>query len=246
MLNKEYILEKINEYCTLNEQLSEETFYDMVVEPLDHNNCFEGYSWTWATGVTKGVLIFDELDYVVKIPLYCEYYEGYSDWDEETEEYVVIEEGGPTEEPFSGVQVEGYIHDNDWDYCETESYRYLEAEKHDVSEYFAKTWYIGSVKDWPIYAQIRANMYCSLESCSVRSRKNYSNEERESVKSIKEATHFYVSDEWMIDFINYWGEDALMNLINFCDEWFIDDLHDGNLGYICGAPCLVDYSSFDA
>lgn len=243
MLNKDYILEKIKEYCILDENLTEQTFFEMVVEPLQNANCFS--SWTWDSGVTKGVLIFDELDYVIKIPLYCEYVEPCYGYDEENDESYVIEEGGPSGWCFGGVQVEGYIHDNNWDYCETESYRYLEAEKNAVSEYFAKTWFIGSVHSWPVYAQTRANMYCSSDSRTARSKKTYSQKEKDTVKHIKKSTGFYVADEWMIDFINYWGEESLANLIKFCDAQYIGDLHYGNIGYICGAPCLVDYSSFE-
>lgn len=242
MLNKEQILEKINEYCTLDENLCEGTFYDQVVYPLEEVGCFQ--DWTYDSGVSKGVLIFDELDYVIKIPFYCEWYEGdgyYNDDDEWVQE---VEEG-PSEYPFSGIQVEGFVHENPWDYCETEAFRYIAAERNGVEEHFAKTWFLGNVQNWPIYAQVRACMYRSEDSRTARSQRNYSDQERESAKNIKKATHFYVEDEWLMDFLAYWGQERLLAFIKFCDEWFIDDLHPGNLGYVCGVPCLVDYSSFD-
>jgi hypothetical protein len=243
MLTKEYILEKIEKHCTLNESLCEGTFYDLVVSPLEDAQCFN--DWTWDTGVSKGVLIFGELDYVIKIPFYCEWFEGDGGYYDEDDNWVDGDPGEPSGYAFQGVEVEGYCHQNEWDYCETEELRYLVAEKNDMEEHFAKTWCIGTVSDWPIYAQVKCCMYSSADSHSTRSKKVYTNKDRESAKSIKDATHFWVEDEWLIDFLHYWGQERLMAFIEFCDKWFIDDLHQGNLGYVCGVPCLVDYSSFN-
>ena len=160
MLTKEYILEKIEKYCTLNEDLCEGTFYDQVVSPLENANCFN--DWVWDSGVSKGVLIFGELDYVIKIPFYCEWFEeegGYYDADDN---WVDGDPGEPAGYAFQGVEVEGYCHQNPWDYCETEELRYLVAVKHGMEEHFAKTWCIGTVNDWPIYAQVKCCMYSSI------------------------------------------------------------------------------------
>jgi hypothetical protein len=244
MLSKEYILECLDKYCTFNEDLSCGTFEDHIVEPLEAAGCFE--DWTYDSGATKGVLIFGELDYVIKIPFYAEYDEYEEDYDEETDEYYVTYEGGTRDYCFEGVQVEGFIHDNEWDYCETESYRYIVAERNGMGEHFAKTEYIGSVQEWPIYAQVRACMFCSQDSMSTRSKKNYSKEELQKAESIRDAYHRYdLHEEWIMDFIAYYGEDELKAFFAFCDEWNIEDLHSGNIGYICGVPCLVDYSSFN-
>lgn len=244
MLNKDYILECIKKYCRLEEDLSEGEFYYLVVEPLENAKCFPEGAWTYDSGVTKGVLIFDDLDYVIKIPFYCEWLEGDGYYDSE-DNWVCECEEGPSGYPFGGCQVEGYIHDNDWDYCETEQYRYLEAEKANMEEYFAKTWFLASVNDWPIYAQTKACMFRSEDSRTTRSKRNYTDKEHETARAVMDNEHFYVNKEWVMDFIAYYGVDRLVAFIKFCDEQLIDDLHDGNLGYICGIPCLVDYSSFN-
>ena len=243
MLTKEYILEQLDKYCSLNETLCEGTFYEQVVSPLEDANCFE--DWVWDTGVTKGVLIFGSLDFVIKISFYCEFYEGEGGYYDEDDNWIEEEPGEPSGYAFNGVSVEGYCHENPWDYCETEEIRYKIAEKSGLAEHFAQTWSIGEVNHWPIYAQMKACMFRSESYYSTRTRKDYSQKERESVKSIKDATKFWVEDEWLIDFLNYWGQDRTMEFIKFCQDWFIDDLHSGNLGYICGVPCLVDYSSFE-
>lgn len=242
MLKKEYILDCIEKYCTLNEDLCECTFFDLVVSPLEDAGCFS--DWTYDAGVTKGVLIFGELDYVVKIPFYCEYIEGDGYYDEDDNWIQEVEEG-PSGYPFNGIEVKGFVHENEWDHCETESYRYIAAQRNGVEDFFAQTWFLGKASGWPIYAQVKACMFRSEASHSERSRKTYSDVDKEKARTIKKETGFYVENEWLIDFLNFWGEARLMALIQFCNEWFIDDLHCGNLGYICGAPCLVDYSSYD-
>ena len=243
MLTKEYILEKLEKYCTFNEDLCSGTFYDQVVSPLENAQCFN--NWTFDSGVSKGVLIFNDLDYVVKIPFYCEYYEGEEGYYDDEDNWVEGEPGEPTGYAFNGVEVEGYCHQNEWDYCETEELRYLVAEKNNMEEHFAKTWCIGTVQDWPIYAQIKCCMYRSEESYSTRSKKTYTAEDKKSVHDIQDTTKIWTQDDWLIDFLHYWGRDRLIAFMQFCDQWHIDDLHGGNLGYICGVPCLVDYSSYN-
>lgn len=242
MLKKEYILECLEKYCKFDEDLCEGTFYEKVIRPLEAVQCFD--DWFYDSGVSKGVLVFDELDYVIKIPFYCEYLEGDGYYDED-DNWVQEIEDGPSGYPFNGVEVEGFSAENDWDYCETESYRYLVAKRNGVEEFFAETWMIGKIRQWPVYAQVKACMFRSEASYSERSRKNYSDAERETAKTIKQETGFYVESEWLMDFLSYWGKERLMTFIEFCNQWLIDDLHGGNLGYVCGVPCLIDYSSFN-
>lgn len=244
MLTKEYILEQLEKYCDLD-WLSAGNYEDKIIYPLQRAGVFDKYDWTYDAGISKCVLIFDNLDYVIKIPFYAEWFEGEEiDYDEENDE-PIYEDGYTADYPFEGIEVEGYVKENHWDYCETESLLYKAAEKNGVAEYFAETIHIGYAKDWPIYAQTRACMFCSEDSRTTRSRKNYTDEEKETVKTIRSTTNFYLDDEWLMDFIAFWGQARLMQLIQFCNEYFIDDLHNGNIGYVCGAPCLIDYSSYD-
>ena len=245
MLNEKFILEKIEKYCELNENLSSGTFYEQVVRPLENSEEFNQYDWTYDSGVSKGVLIFDDLDFVIKIPFYAEWFEEEEiDYDEENDEPIYAD-GYTSEYAFEGTQVEGFVKENNWDYCETETLVYEVAKRNSMEEHFAQTYLIGFAKGWPIYAQVRACMFRSEESYSTRSKKNYTKEERETARKIREDERFYLDEEWLMDFIAYWGEERMLQFINFCNQWFIDDLHGGNLGYVCGVPCLVDYSSYN-
>jgi hypothetical protein len=245
MLNEKFILEQIEKHCCLDEELSSVTFYEKVVRPLEQSVEFNQYDWTYDSGISKGVLIFDSLDYVIKIPFYAEGFEGDQiDYDEENDE-PIFEDDYTSEYPFQGVEVEGFIKENEWDYCETEVLRYEVAKRNSMEDHFAKTYLIGFAIGWPIYAQVRACMFRSEASYSTRSKKNYTEEERETARKIRDEKKFYLDEEWLMDFIAFWGEERMLAFIKFCEEWFIDDLHGGNLGYVNGIPCLVDYSSYD-
>jgi hypothetical protein len=256
MLNEKFILEQIEKHCCLDENLCSGTFYDQVVRPLEHSEEFNQYDWTYDSGVSKGVLIFDNLNYVIKIPFYAEWYEdgdpeverddsGKTLYDSDGNTRYLCFDGCVADCPFQGTQVEGFVKENEWDYCETEVLRYEVAKRNSMEDHFAKTYYIGSALGWPIYAQVRACMFRSEASYSTRSKKNYTEEERETARKIRDEKNFYLDEEWLMDFIAFWGEERMLAFIKFCDEWFIDDLHGGNLGYVDGVPCLVDYSSFD-
>lgn len=240
-MTKEYILEQLNKYCTFDDTLSDGTFYENIVRPLEDAGCFNG--WGYENGATKGVLIFSDLDYVIKIPFCCCYYEeeGYYD---DNYEWIVECEGGPGE-MFGGIEVQGYVHNNEWDYCETEMYRYMDAEKAGMAEHFARTWFLGKVQNHPIYAQSRASMFRSDDAYESRSKKSYTKEDYDSANRVYKGKSFYVEEEWLIDFIHYWGEERANQFAEFCDQEDIEDLHCGNIGYICGVPCLVDYSGFN-
>ena len=245
MLNEKFILEQIEKYCRLDEELSEGTFYEKVVVPLEASTEFNQYDWTYDYGVSKGVLIFNDLDYVIKIPFYAEWFEGYEvDYDEENDE-PIYEDGYTADCPFQGVEVEGFIKENSWDYCETETLIYEVAKRNSMEDHFAKTYMIGYANHWPIYAQVRACMLRSEESYTTRSKKNYTEEERETANAIRDNEKFYLDEEWLMDFIAFWGKERMLQFIKFCNDWFIDDLHGGNLGYVNGIPCLVDYSSYN-
>jgi len=245
MLTKEYILSELEKHGQFNEDLSTGTFYDQIIAPLERAESFKGYEWFWDDGCSKGVIVFKELNFVIKIPFYCEYYEGEGGYYDSQDNWVEGYDGEPSGSPFAGVQVEGYCHNNEWDYCETESIRYEVAEKNDMADHFARTWLLGEVRGWPIYAQTKACMFLSAASCEIRSKRNYTQQERDVASKAKKDNCIHLADEWVMDFISFWGVDRFSAFSCFLDEWEITDLHAGNLGYVNGIPCLVDYSSYE-
>lgn len=216
------ILEALS-YGTFDEN-DEADFYSIVVQPFS-----EKYKkpFDYATGATKGVLIFEQLGFVIKIPFCrnsedCEYNSTYG-------EYECCY--------FTGADT-----DNGWDYCEAEANKYERAEEEGLAQCFAKTKKIGDIDGYPIYIQELADIYKSIDYQS-----SHTEEDSRQVSSICNSNNFYMFNlEWLSDAFHYYGEKVFHKLLEFIRTVGINDLHDGNIGYIGNRPVLVDYSSFDS
>lgn len=216
------ILEALS-YGTFDEN-DEADFYSIVVQPFS-----EKYKkpFDYATGATKGVLIFEQLGFVIKIPFCrnsedCEYNNTYG-------EYECCY--------FTGADT-----DNGWDYCEAEANKYERAEEEGLAQCFAKTKKIGDIDGYPIYMQELADIYKSIDYQS-----SHTEEDSRQVSSICNSNNFYMFNiEWLSDAFHYYGEKMFHKLLEFIRTVGINDLHDGNIGYIGNRPVLVDYSSFDS
>lgn len=216
------ILEALS-YGTFDEN-DEADFYSIVVQPFS-----EKYKkpFDYATGATKGVLIFEQLGFVIKIPFCrnsedCEYNSTYG-------EYECCY--------FTGADT-----DNGWDYCEAEANKYERAEEEGLAQCFAKTKKIGDIDGYPIYMQELADIYKSIDYQS-----SHTEEDSRQVSSICNSNNFYMFNiEWLSDAFHYYGEKMFHKLLEFIRIVGINDLHDGNIGYIGNRPVLVDYSSFDS
>ena len=210
-------------YGTFDEN-DEADFYSIVVQPFS-----EKYKkpFDYATGATKGVLIFEQLGFVIKIPFCrnsedCEYNSAYG-------EYECCY--------FTGADT-----DNGWDYCEAEANKYERAEEEGLAQCFAKTKKIGDIDGYPIYMQELADIYKSIDYQS-----SHTEEDSRQVSSICNSNNFYMFNiEWLSDAFHYYGEKVFHKLLEFIRTVGINDLHDGNIGYIGNRPVLVDYSSFDS
>ena len=216
------ILEALS-YGTFDEN-DEADFYSIVVQPFS-----EKYKkpFDYATGATKGVLIFEQLGFVIKIPFCrntedCYYNSAYG-------EYECCY--------FTGADT-----DNGWDYCEAEADKYERAEAEGLAQCFAKTKKIGDIDGYPIYMQELADIYKSIDYQS-----SHTEEDSRQVSSICNSNNFYMFNlEWLSDAFHYYGEKVFHKLLEFIRTVGINDLHDGNIGYIGNRPVLVDYSSFDS
>lgn len=212
------ILEALS-YGTFDEN-DEADFYPVVVQPFS-----EKYKkpFDYATGATKGVLIFEQLGFVIKIP-FCRNSEDYDDY------YKCCNY-------FTGADT-----DNGWDYCEAEANKYQRAEEEGISMCFAKTEKIGEIDGYPIYMQELASIYKNVDYQS-----SHTEEDSRQVNSICDSNNFYIFNiEWLSDAFHFYGEKIFHKLLEFIRTVGINDLHDGNIGYIKNRPVLVDYSSFDS
>ena len=146
---------------------------------------------------------------------------------------------------FSGACSE-LTEEGSWDYCEVEADLAVEAKAWGLEKCFAETKFLGRAKDHPIYTQERCCMFdeafssTNKEKYSKRTQSDY-----DSLREVREKIKFWgIDNNWVLDFLIYWGEEILKRLGEFIDKFDIEDLHCGNIGYRNGAPCLVDYSSY--
>ena len=234
MLTTNKVLEIFQELDLYLDELTEENYQDRLIDPLmdavDRELLPE---FEIFTGASKVVLSFMDTDFVIKIP-----FNGTVDsvYDEETDDYCYSEFV-----PFCGAGE--YYEDNAWDYCNLEVERFQAALDEEVDECFVETIYIGSVNHYPIYAQELVEMYDYSEHDFENSNKADELEKTSSLCKSNKVQCFHTN--WLTDARKYYGEDFLIKLLKFIDNYCISDLHSGNLGYICGRPMIVDYASFE-
>lgn len=245
-LSKEYILECLEKYCDLGEHLSEYSFYNDIVAPLLQAGCFPGMDY--ANGVTKGVLIFPNCNFVIKIPFYgneeCEEYTDGLTYEEAMEKYGEDWSDRPKEyylDPFYGAQGRH----NSWDYCAVEAELYAEAVTEGLEFLFAETQCIGTANGWPIYAQTRVEIFAFADP-EDENRDFPSEQELEQADNLRgQKDSLYCSKVWIAELIRAYDLDTYHCLSAFCERFNIGDFHDENIGYLNSLPVLVDYSSYD-
>lgn len=226
-------------------------------QELNEALCKKGvtdFEWVWDNGVSKFCIIPKYENWVIKIPFrgsYEEYERSYSCTNEDGEHYKDYE----TIEEFYDFTGASYTYDVDeWDYCAAEVAAYDHAKALGIEQYFAKTEFLGYMGGYPVYIQEKAEMFSARYSDGSSSRKSYTKEDKDKMRakidslSDKSGNGRYPelpSTTWMLDFEFFYGEKALEKFFNGLLEMSIEDLHNGNIGYIDGYPKLVDYSSWD-
>lgn len=169
------------------------------------------------TGCTKGVLIFPEYGFVIKIPYIC-----YED------EYLCGSQG-----------------DIEWDYCSAEVKYYKDALQNNVEQCFLPLEQIDIIDNiYGIYIQPIATTYLETEEKNFPSKRTKDSVERaKQICSEKYCTCF--NSNWLGDIISYYGEKMCSELLTFCEVENIDDLHNENIGYVDNRPVIIDYGNFD-
>lgn len=263
----EDIFKIIEKECSFNQESGVFTSCERdwcVLDPLRNCADLAGVDWTYDEGVSKFVLIFRDLGFVIKIPYTgsndgdgdvkspcddctrwsscrgsCQSCSRYQNW--EYDEYKYYQSfGGADFTPRAAVRKEL---ERSWDYCEAEAWFYNKAKENGVEVCFAETRLLGFVDGHPIYTQPLATIYSDYYTSS---RKTHTLEEKISTKeACKRIDGWCFNVDWLTDFILFFGDDMFQNFMNFIKEYGVDDLHNGNVGYVDGVPVLVDYSGYN-
>ena len=251
------ILDILNDmYANIPEDFCEDTVYtwfDRCASDLEREL---GQSVNYNCGVSKVALIFENEDFVIKIP-FKGHYEMIevrrSDKDEDEEEREVDQyyDEYYEEEIFSSFECApcfeeiGGDYPHIWNYCNAEVSAYEEAEMHGMGEYLAREYLLGFIHDHPVYVQERAVTYeDDYDNQSI------SDEDREQTKSVLEQHNltYNMPLTWIHAFIEAFGEKEFIKFDKFCFEnGYYSDMHYGNFGYTYNGhlPILIDYTGYE-
>ncbi len=153
------------------------------------------------------------------------------------------------------------------DYCALEVNNYKEAKIYNVEEFFLETKKIGYINDCPIYVQEQATdiyPHNNLQSaCDVWIHNQTTATYHPTAKDFKRLLEMGDLDfneiiaescgdwDWgelnsgfILEIINKYGAQTLINLKTFIDDCEINDLHKGNVGYLNNHPIFFDYSGY--
>lgn len=200
----------------------DEAKYDDGIEELLFDQEFLNNEWESDEGATKFVIVPRNENYVIKIP-FTHYYEG--DIDDYAE--LQFSDYGRSLKP--------------GDYCDIEVERYKVFKKYGLEKFFAETQFLGSYHDFDFYIQQKVTPHNRNSH-----KKQHSKETENSAKRLRFAADETFNLEWLMNAIDYYGEDEVEELVDFLgDNNYLSDYHGGNLGYIEDRPVILDYSGFE-
>jgi hypothetical protein len=208
-------------------------------EKLCQDNCYyfsrdierilkeSGYSCKTAKGISKMAIVFKDFDFVFKIP-----FRGMGvddDYEEDDDDWYEFDNAMETEP--GGAQ---------WNYCALEVSLGEDAKRAGLSKYIPEVTFVAQVNNYYVYEQAKAEVLDEL--CDTRTQ---TREGRRQTETFCETNKVWCFNSlWIEDFVREYGEEEFLSLSKFLNEFEIDDLHDGNLGYIHGKPVIIDYASF--
>ena len=129
----------------------------------------------------------------------------------------------------------------DCGFCDKEADNYASARTYGIEDMFAECEFLDDIdvdgRCIALYGYRKAKM--TYRGYKV-------NEEEE--KELTPYAHSPLrdrSDCVALDLLHDWGTEKFEKLDWFCEEMGINDLHNGNVGYIDGRLVLIDYSGWD-
>lgn len=134
------------------------------------------------------------------------------------------------------------IVDDFTDYCENEADNYTAAVKAGKSKYFLETRYFKTLNEFGVCFAI----YIQPKIEEISSLIDSDDDEESLAKSswYDSPAAEDMSPAWVNNFIKEYGETEFNELLDFCDQCHINDLHSGNIGYVGGRPVIFDYAGY--
>ena len=196
-------------------------------------------SFFYEIGASKFVILPEGEDFVIKIP-FTGAYDVDMDYDEEDSE-----SNRYFYEPFYGAS-----DDTGADYCAAECYIYEEAKDEGFEQLFLKIKKVAECDGVGVYIQPKAQSFSRTSNHG----KYASNKSKEAVKKAIENKPFDYDPGFTINSFPVDWTASCLDVLGSLDElnrffkFLTDnsgDLHDSNIGYCNGKPCIIDYAGFD-
>lgn len=192
-------------------------------------------SYSVDNGVSKAVIIFDYLPFVIKIPMWGMWY-YHEDYDEENDEYYY------SESEF------GYFYcgseNNSKDYCLKEFERIQAMIEAGFGKLVPET-------EWVCADAAGRNFYMQEKVIPYRSHVSKTTPSDASLEKAKnqECKYCSCSADWRAMVIDCYGEQFWKDFVDWDSEnemYILSDMHSGNYGYRNdGSPVLLDIGGFD-
>lgn len=131
--------------------------------------------------------------------------------------------------------------------CKTEAKIYRIAKKHRVEKAFLETRAIG-ITHYDVTLYIQPKISTSIENMSdedgMKWEKRTRNMNRHFVRQVQYSFYTPPDSIWVKAAILYYGKKFMLELEKLTKQCFINDLHDGNLGFVKNRPVILDYSGY--
>jgi hypothetical protein len=202
--------------------------------------------YDYHSGATKIVFTLDDIPgYVFKIPFNGEMV--YDDWDAENHTYIK----DPDKEYYEYGFVSNwndYFAEKDLDvpranHCEWEYILYSEAKDAGLEKFFTSIAPITHIGFQPVYV----SEYCPTIFEEIEDETGVSKDSMDRSATLLKENKCGPFDncEMLALFIDAYGFDEVLKLLNFLVEYKIKDLHSENIGLLPnGKPVILDYAGF--
>ena len=214
-----------DDYCgCAYSDFEENSFYDYLTYEPDYEI---------KNGATKVVLVDNNSDWVVKIPITRGDNEIYY---EDENNFSSGKINFSSEYSYGGGNFGN-------DYCASEELLYESLEQDRYFYFFLPTAYLGQIGGTPIYYSRKVNPSYS-QKISEKS-KERTTQLRDSDKITDLRYRSNMNESIVEAFTEYYGIYTAIKLMRVCSQYEIQDLHSANYGILpSGRPVIIDYSGY--
>ena len=135
------------------------------------------------------------------------------------------------------------------DYCAIEEGNYRDAVEEGLGEFFAATYKLctltpGRMVDYTLEGNVSFFIQEKAAPDESKTSSTCENYVRKNSEDYNEYEEYYYEDSDRLESL-FEGHKMLPELLEFVENWSINDLHEGNFGYTSdGTPKIIDFSGY--